>query len=178
MSIDPNFPNLYLSLLALTGGLVMLVAGGGGLVSGAAKFALRHGMRLMVVGLTIVAFGTSMPELFVSINAALHGHTDIMIGNVVGSNIANIGLVLAVSALLMALPVNFRKIRKEIFLVVGISMLVAGISYLGYFQRFFGVLFVGGLIFYTVNACRSKNSRDGNSDLAGDRTGTDSNLKI
>ncbi len=178
MSIDPNFPNLYLSLLALAGGLAMLVAGGEGLVSGASKFALLHGMRPMVVGLTIVAFGTSMPELFVSINAALNGHADIMIGNVIGSNIANIGLVLAISALLMALPVTFRKIQTEIILVVGASILVAGISYLGYFQRFFGLLFVGGLIIYTIYVCRTKKSQDYSSDIAKDLTVADSNLKI
>ena len=178
MNIDPNFPNLFISLLALAAGLTMLFAGGEGLVSGASKFALRHGMRPMVVGLTIVAFGTSMPELFVSLNASFHGHADIMIGNVVGSNIANIGLVLALSALLMALPVNFEKIRKEIFLMVGVSMLVAGIAYLGYFQRIFGLVFVGGLICYTVNACRTKNSRDVDNDLGAEPVEQDSNLKI
>ena len=82
-------------VLLLVTGLVMLVAGGEALVSGATKFALRHGMKPMVVGLTIVAFGTSMPELFVSLAASFQDHADIMIGNVVGSNIANIGLVLA-----------------------------------------------------------------------------------
>src|SRR5210317_1044104 len=110
MSSDPNFANLTLSLMALFGGVAMLVAGGESLVSGASKFALRHGMRPVVVGLTIVAFGTSTPELFVSLNAAFQGHADIMIGNVLGSNIANIGLVLAIAALMKALPVKFASI--------------------------------------------------------------------
>ena len=178
MNIDPNFPNLYFSLLALVGGLAMLVAGGEGLVSGASKFALRHGMRPMVVGLTIVAFGTSTPELFVSLNAAFHDHVDIMIGNVVGSNIANIGLVLAISALLGALPVRLESIRRELFLVLIVSILVFVIAWNGVFYRFFGILFIAGLVLYTISACRGRNAPKNDGDVVDKLVEYESNLKI
>jgi len=166
MNADPNFANLTLSMLALTAGLVMLVMGGESLVSGASKFALRHGMRPMVVGLTIVAFGTSTPELFVSLNAAFQDHVDIMIGNVVGSNIANIGLVLAICAICRTLPVRFETIRREIFLVLVVSVLVFVIAWSGVFYRILGFLFIAGLVWYTINACRRKNNRISEDVLA------------
>lgn len=178
MNIDPNFPNLYISLLALIGGLVLLVAGGEGLVSGASKFALRHGMRPMVVGLTIVAFGTSTPELFVSISAAFHDHVDIMIGNVIGSNIANVGLVLACAAILRAIPVSFASIKRELFLVLGVSLLVLLIASSGYFHRVFGLFFIAGLVWYTVNACRKGKSGDDDDSIIDELLDRESNVKI
>jgi cation:H+ antiporter len=178
MNVDPNFANLTLSMLALVSGLVLLVVGGESLVSGASKFALRHGMRPMVVGLTIVAFGTSTPELFVSLNAALHNHVDIMIGNVVGSNIANIGLVLAIAALLRAVPVRFESISKELYLVLIVSVLVFVIAWNGFFYRAFGLLFIAGLIWYTISACRKKEQRPGEDGVAKDLVEYESHLKI
>jgi cation:H+ antiporter len=178
MNADPNFANLTLSLVALAGGLIMLVAGGESLVAGASKFALRHGMRPMVVGLTIVAFGTSTPELFVSLNAAIQDHVDIMLGNVVGSNIANIGLVLAICALAKALPVRFESIRKELFLVLIVSVVVFVIAWGGVFNRILGLLFIGGLVWYTVDVCRGKNKLPGNGALAGENVQNESRLGI
>jgi cation:H+ antiporter len=178
MSTDPNFANLPLSLLALIGGLFMLATGGEGLVSGASKFALRHGMRPMVVGLTIVAFGTSTPELFVSISAAFHDHVDIMIGNVVGSNIANVGLVLACAAILRAVPVRFGSIKRELFLMLGVSLLVLLIAYSGYFHRVFGMFFIASLILYTVSACRRGEKGADNDSLVDEFLDRESDLKI
>ncbi|MEN8135187.1 MAG: calcium/sodium antiporter [Thermodesulfobacteriota bacterium] len=178
MNVDPNFANLTLSMLALVSGLVLLAVGGESLVAGASKFALRHGMRPMVVGLTIVAFGTSTPELFVSLNAALHDHVDIMIGNVVGSNIANIGLVLALAALLRVVPVRFESIVKELYLVLAVSVLVFVIAWSGYFHRAFGLLFIAGLIWYTINACQKKSNRHGEDGVVEDLVEYESHLKI
>lgn len=178
MSVDPNFANVTLSVLALVSGLVLLVVGGESLVAGASKFALRHGMRPMLVGMTIVAFGTSMPELFVSINAALHDHVDIMIGNVVGSNIANIGLVLALSALIRAVPVRFESISRELSLVVIVSVLVLIIAWSGFFTRGLGGLFIGGLICYTISTCRKKSNRHDAPCIVEDLVEYESHLKI
>lgn len=178
MNVDPNFANLTLSLLALISGLVLLVVGGESLVAGASKFALRHGMRPMVVGLTIVAFGTSTPELFISLNAAFSNHVDIMIGNVIGSNIANIGLVLATSALLRAVPVRFENISKELYLVLLVSVLVFLIAWSGFFNRSFGLLFIVCLIWYTVSACRKKQPRQSDSGVIEDLAEYESHLKI
>ncbi|MDF1578000.1 MAG: calcium/sodium antiporter [Desulfurivibrionaceae bacterium] len=178
MHADPNFANLTLSMLALLAGLTLLVAGGESLVAGASRFALRHGMRPMVVGLTIVAFGTSTPELFVSLNAALHDHVDIMIGNVVGSNIANIGLVLAISALCRSLPVRFESIRRELFLVILVSVLVYLIAWHGVFSRILAVLFIAGLVWYTISACRGRNNIVVNDLLAGKVARNEPQIKI
>jgi len=178
MNVDPNFANLTLSMLALVSGLIMLVGGGESLVSGSSKFALRHGMRPMVVGLTIVAFGTSTPELFVSINAAFHDHVDIMIGNVVGSNIANIGLVLALSVLFRAVSVRFESVRSELFLVVLVSVLVLAIAWSGFFHRIFGVFFISALIWYTICACRKKNPLQSDPGIVEDLVEYESHLKI
>ena len=164
--------------LMLVAGLLMLFAGGEALVAGATKFALRHGMKPMVVGLTIVAFGTSMPELFVSLAASFQDHTDIMIGNVVGSNIANIGLVLALSALIRPLSVHFSKIRKELGLVIVISCLVALIAYFGFFHRVLGLLMVAGLIWYTVSSCRDGKHTEEEREIAAQLSERESNLKI
>lgn len=178
MNVDPNFANLPLSVLALLSGLALLVAGGESLVAGSSKFALRHGMRPMVVGLTIVAFGTSTPELFVSINAAITDHVDIMIGNVVGSNIANIGLVLALAAMFRAVPVKFERINKELYLVLFVSILTLLIAWSGYFHRAFGLIFIAALICYTIKACQKKGHSSGETALSEDLVEYESHLKI
>lgn len=178
MNPDPNFTNLTFSILALISGLSLLVVGGESLVAGATKFALRHGMRPMVVGLTIVAFGTSTPELFVSLNAAFHDHVDIMVGNVVGSNIANIGLVLAISVLIRAIPVKYEGISRELFMVLIAGIVVAIIAWHGIFTRSLGLLFIGGLIWYTVNTCREKDCRQVDHDIVGDIVEYESHFKI
>jgi cation:H+ antiporter len=178
MPESTNFPSLLVSLLAVAAGLAMLAAGGEGLVAGASRFALQHGMRSIVVGLTVVAFSTSMPELFVSLSASLHGHVDIMIGNVVGSNIANIGLVLALAALLRPLPVHFSWISRDLLLVLLLSCLMILIAWAGYFHRIYGVLFVGGLAWYTVHVCRDSKYKRNNLNQQEERAERQSNLKI
>ncbi len=97
--------------LLLILGLAILVFGGNLLVKGASGIALKLNMEPMVVGLTVVSLGTSAPELIVSINSALAGNPDIAMGNVVGSNIANLGLVLAITAIVFPIAVN-RKVLK------------------------------------------------------------------
>jgi cation:H+ antiporter len=154
-----NFSSLSLSILALAGGLAVLVAGGDLLISGAVKLAARLGMSSLLIGLTVVAFGTSMPELFVSLSAALHGHPHIMLGNIVGSNIANIGLVLAVSALIYPLIINFKRLSRELYLLTGIYFVLFVAAYYGVFPRLLGIIFVCLLAGYTVYACRSESSR-------------------
>ena len=79
-----------MDFLLLIGGFIVLLAGGAVLVRGATALALRFNISTLVVGVTVVSFGTSAPELFISLTAALDGHSDIAIGNVIGSNIANL----------------------------------------------------------------------------------------
>ncbi len=145
-----NFSSIYLALLAVIGGLLLLIAGGESLVNGATRLARRLGMSPLIIGLTIVAFGTSVPELFVSLTASVQGHQDIMIGNVVGSNIANIGLILGVCALLAPLTLTFQEVRIELLLVVGGSVMLMLSAAYGFFFRALGGAFVLTLVCYTI----------------------------
>lgn len=105
---------MFLAIFFLIIGLVMLVFGGEYLVKGSASLAKKWGVSSLVVGLTIVAFGTSMPELVVNVFSALRGATDIAIGNIIGSNIANILLILGISAIILPLAVKDSTTWKEI----------------------------------------------------------------
>lgn len=147
--MEYTFSSTPIASLALLGGLILLVGGGEILVSGAIHLAERFGMSSLLVGLTVVAFGTSMPEFFVSISATMAGHPSIMVGNVVGSNIANIGLILAISALIYPLAIHYSKLRMELWAVSVASLLLYGLTFLGNFNRAAGLLFTSLLIFYT-----------------------------
>ncbi len=160
------FSSVVMAFLAVAGGLAMLVGGGEALVAGATRLARRLGMTPLAIGLTVVAFGTSVPELSVSLNAAFQGHPDIMIGNVVGSNIANIGLILGCCALLAPLHLTMREVWFELLLVVAGSVFLMFSSGYGFFPRSLGILFILTLVSYTVFVCR--NTVNGNNRDAGE----------
>jgi cation:H+ antiporter len=117
--------------LELFGGLVWLLLGGDLLVRGAVSLAKRLRIPPMIVGLTIVGFGTSAPELFISVGAVFKGHPDLALGNVVGSNIANVLLVLGVPALIYPTLCNQPSLARDTALMVGISLLFAGLCFVG-----------------------------------------------
>lgn len=145
---------LFPALLMLAGGMVMLTAGGEALVAGAIQLARRLGMSILLVGLTVVAFGTSMPELFVGLAALFQGYADIMVGNAVGSNIANIGLILALSALFAPLPVSWRQVRQEHGFILVAILALALAAWHGSFPRWLGLAFIAAIVFYTQSAYR------------------------
>ena len=140
-----NSPLLFLLL-----GLVLLFFGGEGLVRGSAALALRLGLTPLVVGLTVVAFGTSAPELVVSVQAALDGQGAIAIGNVLGSNTLNIGLILGLTALLYPLKVQLQILRSDAPIMVGVSLLAAWMLADLQIGRAEGALLVTGLLAYTT----------------------------
>ncbi len=105
---------MLLNVLLLIGGIFILYAAAEGMVRGAKKLAISIGIHPLIVGLTIVAFGTSMPELVVSITAALRNSPAIALGNALGSNVANLGLILGVSALISPIRVEDRMVRLEV----------------------------------------------------------------
>tara|TARA_R110002124_G_scaffold57084_1_gene160321 strand:- start:12039 stop:13016 length:978 start_codon:yes stop_codon:yes gene_type:complete len=106
-------------------GLVLLLLGGTGLVRGASGIASRHGVSPLLVGLTVVAFGTSAPELVVNIIGALSDETELAFGNVVGSNLANLGLVLCVAALIKPMKIEGQIVRRELpLLLLGSTVLL------------------------------------------------------
>ena len=103
---------ILFKLTVFVGGILLLYYGANYLVKGAANIARILGIKPIVVGLTVVAFGTSMPEFLVGLQAAIRGENDIAIGNIVGSNIANIALILGISAVISPLVINFKSIKK------------------------------------------------------------------
>lgn len=139
-----------LSLLLVLAGVALLFGGAEALVRGGAALALRLGLTPLVIGLTVVAFGTSMPELVVSVGAALDGRGAIAMGNVVGSNIANIALILGASALLSPLVAHAQVIRLDLPLLVVLSLLLAGIVADDEVLRWEGLVLLGLLVGYTI----------------------------
>ena len=139
-----------MNMLMFLGGLILLVIGANVLVRGASKLALSFGISPLVVGLTIVAFGTSAPEVAVSVGAVLDGRDDIAIGNVVGSNIFNVLFILGVSALITPLIVNIQLIRQEVPIMIGASLLLLALGLDGRLSFFDGSFLFVLLLAYTM----------------------------
>jgi len=135
-------------------GLVALVVGAVLLVRGASRLATLAGISPLVVGLTVVAFGTSTPELGVSVTSAYAGQAAIAVGNVVGSNICNVLLILGLSALVAPLVVAQQLIRIEVPLMIGSSLLLLLLALDGVVGRLDGLLLFAGVLIYTVWAIR------------------------
>jgi cation:H+ antiporter len=130
--------------------MLMFVAGLIALVGGASRLALSLGISPLVVGLTVVAFGTSAPEVAVSVGAALDNRVDIAIGNVVGSNIFNVLFILGLSALLTPLIVNAQIIRQEVPIMIGASLLLLVLGLDGTISRIDAGMLFALLVAYTV----------------------------
>lgn len=158
------------SLLFLMMGLVLLFLGGEGLIRGSSALALRLGLTPLVVGLTVVAFGTSAPELVVSVRAVLADQGAIAIGNVVGSNILNIGLILGLTAVLYPLKVQLQILRIDAPIMIAVSLLAAWMLADRTISRSEGALLALGLIAYTsftvIFARRSKPSAEIQAEYA------------
>jgi cation:H+ antiporter len=131
-------------------GLAVLTAGAELLVRGASKLAVSFGISPLVVGLTVVAYGTSTPELVVSVQSTLAGEPDVALGNVVGSNIFNVLFILGASALIVPLRVSQQLIRFDVPLMIGLSILMMLLSINGRIGRIDGAFLTLGLIAYTV----------------------------
>ena len=136
--------------LYLVGGLIMLFIGAEGLIRGSSNLAIKIGITPLVVGLTVVAFGTSTPELVVSLKAALLGNSSISLGNVVGSNIANIALILGVAAIIKPLDVHANVIMREIPIMILITVLFLFLLIDGELGFIDGLIFVIGLVIYLI----------------------------
>jgi cation:H+ antiporter len=148
---------MVIYLLYIIGSLIVLYFGANSLVKGAASLAERMGVSALVVGLTVVAFGTSTPELIVSVQAAQDGFGGISIGNVIGSNIANIGLILGISSLIFPLKAHMQLIRFDTPF-----MIIAALLFLVFFLdnrigRIEGAIFTVSIVGYTIfNIIKSK----------------------
>ena len=139
-----------MSVILVVSGLVLLVGGAEALVRGAANFARHLGMSTLLVGLTIVAFGTSFPELSVSAVSALRGSADIAYGNVIGSNILNTLLILGIAAVIQPLRVNLGLIRADVPVMIGASTLAWFLSRDLVVGRLDGLILLGLLALFTA----------------------------
>lgn len=135
-------------------GLAGLYFGAEWLVRGASRFARSFNIKPVVIGLTIVAFGTSTPELVTSVIAGIRHLSDIAMGNIIGSNIANIGLILGLSALVRPLSVDMKLLSREMPIMVGISALLYVMGWDGILSRPEGGILFGGILGYTYYVYR------------------------
>lgn len=137
-----------IALLQAIAGLCILYFGGETLLRGAVALASRFGLSSLAIGLTVVAFGTSAPELAVSLNAALNNASDIALGNVIGSNIANLGLILGLSAVISPLLVQAKIIRLDAPIMLASVLLFAVFLLDNQIGRLEGIILITGLLAY------------------------------
>ena len=129
-------------------GLILLFVGGEALVRGASSIALDLSIPPIIVGLTIVSFSTSAPELVVSLDAALNEHADLAVGNVVGSNLSNIGLILGLTAMFFRIKVNRKHFNRDISALLLLTLIYYGLLQDGRTSLMDGVILTSLLFFY------------------------------
>jgi cation:H+ antiporter len=160
-----DWGSVTLSLLIFAGGVAVLVAGGEALVRGSVALARKFGVAPLIIGLTIVAFGTSAPELALNIIAAANGNVGLSFGNIIGSNIANIGLVLGVAALLRPMAVHDSVVKRELPIMLLVTLLACALGVFGTsgsdlfawdgFARTDGIILLGMFAFVFIFTLRS-----------------------
>ena len=154
---------MWMIIIPIGGGLLLLYFGAEGLVRGSAALAMRLGVSPLLIGLTIVAYGTSMPELLVSVTASFEGYGEIAVGNVVGSNIFNVAFILGVSALIFPLQVKTRLVRIDLPVMIVVSVLCLGLLLDHRLGRIEGIILFSGALLYTIlNAVFARREPDEN----------------
>jgi cation:H+ antiporter len=139
----------WTAILLLAGGLVVLVVGAEALVRGASRLAAAAGIAPLIIGLTVVAFGTSSPEMAVSVQSALAGQADLALGNVIGSNIFNVLFILGISALIIPLLVAQQLVRLDVPIMIGASIVSFLMALNGVIERWEGMVLFAGIVVYT-----------------------------
>lgn len=137
-----------MAVLMLVGGLLLLIGGGEGLVRGASRLAAALGISPLIIGLTVVAFGTSSPEFAVSLIASLSGQAGLTVGNVIGSNIFNVLFILGLSAMITPLVISQQLVRLDVPLMVVVSVITLLLTLDGRFSQIEGLAFFIGLLGY------------------------------
>ncbi len=145
-----------MDFLFVVAGLVLLFIGGEGLVRGSVSISKRLGISAILIGVVVVGFGTSAPELLVSIKASLNNQPDIALGNVVGSNIANVLLILGIAAVLTPVICKDKAILRDAFAVFGASAALLGLSYMTIIPSLVGALMVLSLVGYLFYSYKSE----------------------
>lgn len=164
---------MFLDIVFVAVGLIILLLAGDALVKGAVNISLRLGIPAMIVGLTVVAFGTSAPELLVSVQAVLRDAPGLALGNVIGSNIANILLVLGIPALISAVPVGRDECTRSYVTMIAASILFIALSFLGPIRWPHALILLAGLSlmlfdsFRTAQRHRAQGIADAEEELEG-----------
>ena len=160
---------MLIDVLKITAGLLLLLGAGDLLVKGSVAMALRLGIPALIVGLTVVAFGTSAPELLVSVNAALAGQPGIALGNVVGSNIVNILVILGLPALIAVIHSSQIDTRRSYLMMLASSVLLIALAFMGTIGRVQGLVLLAGLALILWDNIRTakahRDARDPEEDL-------------
>ncbi len=151
---------MALTLVLFVAGLLILVGGAESLVRGSSALALRLGITPLVIGLTVVAFGTSSPELAVSIESALSGSSSIALGNVIGSNVANIGLILGITAMIRPMSVQPSLLKQQIPLMIVISFVIWFMAWDMVINFWDGLILVAALIGFLLHSYWSSKDSD------------------
>ncbi len=155
---------MLINVAMLVGGLALLTFGADYLVRGAISLANRFGMPPLLIGLTVVGFGTSMPELLVSLQAALAGKPALAIGNVVGSNTANILLILGVSATITAIAARIPNLGRDLLMMIFAAVVMLGLGWLGVVNRLTGAAMFAILVAYLIWVARANIKAPGEDD--------------
>jgi len=144
---------IVLNSLLFVIGLLALYLGGEGLVKGSSRLARKLGISPIVIGLTIVAAGTSSPELVVSLTAAFRGASDLAIGNIVGSNISNIGLILGISALIYPITVKMKLLKAEVPIMILLSLILYLTAINLIIGTYEGIILIVSLLAFVIYGC-------------------------
>lgn len=143
-------------LIYLVIGALLLFRGADWLVKSAVFLAHKLNISSLVIGLTVVAFGTSLPELLISLNAALVDSSSIAIGNVIGSNIANVGLVLGLSSFIFPMSIHFHRIKRDLYIYILVCIVFITFLHDGVITRFEGLILFSGIVIYIWSLIRFK----------------------
>ncbi|MDA3843431.1 MAG: calcium/sodium antiporter [Candidatus Kapabacteria bacterium] len=159
--------NLIVAVIGIIGGTIFLYFGAEGLVRASVSVAFRAGIAPLVVGLTVVAFGTSMPELIVSVSAAVQDKEGMSLGNIIGSNICNIAMIIGIAAIIRPIKVNIKLIRTDISIMIGVTLLLVLMLLDGAIDRGDGILLAGGIVAYnfvTIFLAKKSGGRETDSE--------------
>jgi cation:H+ antiporter len=148
------------SIALLAFGSILLYLGSEWIVKGGVGIAEKYGISTIVIGLTVVAFGTSLPELLVSLNAAFQGSSSLAVGNAIGSNIANVGLVLSLSAIIFPITMKYSLIKRDLFVYLFSCTVFVFFSLDGRLSKFEGAFFVNTLLFYVIYSIKKPSKGD------------------
>lgn len=170
---------MFLDFFWIALGLALLYFGADWLIEGAASLAVKAGLSPLVAGLTVVAFGTSAPELVVSLNAAFKGKPDIAVGNVIGSNIFNIAVILGLVAVVYPVRIKVQLVRIDMPILIAITLLASYFIHSGTVERWQGGILFAGILCYTAFAvwmAKRETNQEAQEEFAAEVKPTDKSL--